>query len=126
MASNFERVFARLREVLAKHFAGLMVSEDAAGRYCLQGGLHPKHQRPMHIAWVEIGKAYVSYHLMPVYGRPQLLDDYSKELKARMRGKSCFNFKVVDDALFEELDRLTGESFAAFRKTGYLPEREPA
>jgi hypothetical protein len=126
MSSKFDPVFARLREVLAKHSAGLAVSEDAPGRYCLSGGLHPKHKQPMAIAWVEVGKAYVSYHLMPVYGYPKLLDNYSKALKARMQGKSCFNFKAVDDGLFEELDRLTAQSLAVFAKAGYLPEREPA
>jgi hypothetical protein len=76
----------------------------------------------MPIAWVEIGKSYVGYHLMPVYGNPKLLDGFSKELRKRMQGKSCFNFKAVDEALFAELDELTRQSFIAFRKAGYLPE----
>ena len=126
VASDFEAVFARLRGVLAKHSAGLTVTEDSAARYCLEGGLHPTHKRPMPIAWVQISKAYVSYHLMPIYGFPKLLDNFSKALKARMQGKSCFNFKVVDDALFDEIDRLTAESFAAFRKAGYMPKQAPA
>jgi hypothetical protein len=75
----------------------------------------------MPIAWVEIGKGYVSFHLMPVYGCPKLLDDLSEKLRARMQGKSCFNFKVVDEALFEELERLTVRGFAAFAKAGFMP-----
>jgi hypothetical protein len=117
---EFADAFARLREVLRKHSAGLTVSEDGPTRYCLEGGLHPKHKTPMPIAWVEIGKSYVGYHLMPIYGYPKLLDGFSPELKRRMQGKSCFNFKAVDDVLFGELDRLTAESFAAFRRAGYF------
>jgi hypothetical protein len=120
MPAEFKVVFARLRDVLAKHSSGLTVAETSATRYCLEGGLHPKHKKPMPIAWVEIGKAYVSYHLMPIYDNPKLLDNHSKELQARMQGKSCFNFKTVDEELFAELDGLTGQSFAAFRKAGYL------
>ncbi len=44
---------------------------------------------------------------MGVYGNPKLLDDSSNELRARMQGKSCFNFKSVDELLFGELERLT-------------------
>jgi hypothetical protein len=32
---------------------------------------------------VRLGKAYVSYHLMPVYALPELLDGISPELKRR-------------------------------------------
>ena len=76
------------------------------------------------VAWVQVGKAYVSYHLMGVYGNTRLRDAMSKELKARMQGKTCFNFKVVDEKLFKELDRLTAQSIAGFRKAGYISEQK--
>jgi hypothetical protein len=75
----------------------------------------------MPVAWVEIGKTYVSFHHMGVYARPDLLTSVSKELKARMQGKSCFNFKSVDQALFTELEDLTARAFDAFRKMGFMP-----
>lgn len=75
----------------------------------------------MPVAWVEIGKAYVSFHHMGVYARPDLLKNVSKKLKARMQGKSCFNFKAVDETLFAELDDLTARAFAAFRTMGFMP-----
>jgi hypothetical protein len=120
MPSDFPAIFARLRAVLQKHLGRLSVKEDTPTSYCLQGGLHPKHKTPMPIAWVGINKNYVSYHLMPIYGCPKLLDDCSEELKARMQGKSCFNFKTIDDDLFTELDNLTAGSFAAFKKAGFM------
>ena len=118
-SADFDAVFRALRGVLA-HAAPFTVADDSATRYSLEGGLHPKHRTPMPIAWVEIGKAYVGYHLMPVYGNPKLLENYSPELRARMQGKSCFNFKTIDEDLFDELDRLTGASIAAFRNAGFL------
>ena len=56
---------------------------------------------------VRKGKAYVSFHLMSVYAYPKLLQDISPELKKRMQGKACFNFKAVDEKLFKELAKLT-------------------
>jgi len=72
------------------------------------------------VAWVQIGKGYVSYHLMGVDGNTKLVDAMSPKLRARMQGKTCFNFKAADDELFAELDQLTGKSITAFRNAGYI------
>ena len=57
---------------------------------------------------------------MGVYGNPKLLERCSRELRVRMQGKSCFNFKKVDEGLFRELEALTGESLTAMKKGGYI------
>jgi hypothetical protein len=131
MNSEFESVFVRLRGILEKHSATLTLKADAPGHYSLTGSAGPatlqawggKVKQPkIPVAWVQVGKAYVSYHLMGVYGNTRLLDGMSKELKARMQGKTCFNFKVVDEKLLKELARLTAQSIACFRKAGYISE----
>jgi hypothetical protein len=121
MNSNFESIFARLREILQKRSASLAVTADAPDHYCLQIAFSPKLKKPFPVAWVKIGKAYVSYHFMPVYMFPKLLDSRSDKLRARMQGKSCFNFKVMDEALFKELEDLTTEGFTKCRETGFGP-----
>jgi len=120
MNPEFDAIFARLREILRQHAERLTVADDTATRYCLEGGSHPTHKKPMPIAWVQIGKAYVSFHHMGIYGNPKLLEGLSPGLKARMQGKSCFNFKTGDEALFRELEQLTAAGLAAFRKAGYM------
>ena len=77
MPADFAAIFARLRAILQKNIGQLSVKDDSPTCYCLQGGLHPTHKTPLPIAWVQIGKAYVGYHLMPIYGCPQLLGCYS-------------------------------------------------
>jgi len=127
MNSEYELVFVRLRAILKKRAAGLTVTDDSPKRYCLalSTHAHPRLKGPMPVAWVQIGKTYVSFHLMPVYACPKLLAGGSKELRARMQGKSCFNFTTVDDDLFKELEDLTVRGFAAFKKAvstrGNLP-----
>jgi len=120
MADSFTDVFSALRAILQRHTGKLVVSENSPTRYCLEGGLHPKHKRPMPIAWVQIGKNYVGFHHMGVYARPELLEAASKKLKARMQGKSCFNFISVDEPLFAELEELTVRAFEAFEKMPYM------
>ena len=106
--------------ILERNIGRLGVSENSASRYCLQGGSHPKHKTPMPIAWVEIGKRYVSFHHMGLYARPDLLKGISKKLKARMQGKSCFNFTSIDEPLFAELEELTVRTFESFLKQPFM------
>jgi hypothetical protein len=91
MPTDFALIFTRLRAILQRHAGALSVADDTPTRYVLEGGVHPTHRTPMPIAWVQVGKAYVSFHLMPVYGCPELTEGMSKALAARMQGKSCFN-----------------------------------
>ena len=126
-SAEFESIFARLRAILQKHKGRFSVT-DEPGNYCLAGNPGPamaarkgKTQREMPIAWANISKAYVSYHLMGIYMNPKLQKSISRELKARMQGKSCFNFKSSEHTLFAELDQLTGKSIEDFRKAGFIP-----
>ena len=105
------------------------MNEDTATSWSVAGQTGPatlkawggKMKRPtIPVAWVHRGKAYVSYHLMGVGGNSKLTDAMSAKLRARMQGKTCFNFAVADDELFAELDRLTAASIAAFRNAGFI------
>lgn len=129
MPPEFESIFVTLRAILQQHGGTLSIADNTSDRYCLEGRVGPatlkawdgKVKRPMiPVAWVEIGKASVSYHLMGVCENAKLRDGMSKELKARMQGKTCFNFKSNNKMLFAELEQLTVQGIAAFRKAGYI------
>ncbi len=129
MSAEFNQVFRRLRGILEKHAQTFVVSEDTETSYVLEGSTGPATLRAwggkmkkesIPVAWVQIGKAYVSFHLMGIYGVSKLSEGMSQELKQRMQGKTCFNFKVGDEKLFEELDGLTARACAGFRKAGFV------
>jgi len=129
MMPEFESLFARLRGILQKHAGTLSVADDTPARYCLEANIGPatlqawggRTKRPtIPVAWVEIGKTDVSYHLMGVYGDAALRNSMSKELRARMQGKTCFNFTSHDEARLTELETLTSKSIASFKKAGFI------
>lgn len=62
--------------------------------------------KPQMFAAVQAKASYVSLHLFPVYTKPDLLSEISPELRTRMQGKSCFNFKSVEQIPTEELKAL--------------------
>ena len=63
-------------------------------------------------------KSYVAFHLFPVYMFPALLKGISPELKKRMQGKTCWNFKKVEEPLFADLGGLVEASFQRFAEVG--------
>ena len=119
---EFKPVFARLKSILQKYErTPLKADPDEPGYYALTGPASEiTRGRDLWLGAVRLGKNYVSYHLMPVYGFPELLDDISPALKKRMQGKSCFNFKTIDESLFAELAALTERGVQRFRTAGFL------
>jgi hypothetical protein len=132
---EFGTIFARLREVLQKHASGFQVGRNTPEHFSLDGNAGPatlrawggkRKSRTIPVAWVQVNKSYVSYHLMGVCGNPKLLQECSTELRSRMQGKSCFNFSNIDESLIAELDLLTHKSLASLRNAGYVTEARDA
>ena len=117
---DFAGVFARLKAILKPYAAKCEVLQDTDEHYYLNTHHVMKNKQPLFFAGVRTGKAYVSFHLMPVYASPELLKSMSPELRRRMQGKSCFNFKSADEKLFKELARLTKAGFARFNDKKFL------
>ena len=116
MAADFAAVFATLKPVLAKHADRLAVKADTPIEYTLVtrcASPFPQHKgQPMYFGSVRLGKAYVSFHLMPLYMCPALATRISPALKKRMQGKTCFNFKTdPEPELIAALTRLTEAAF---------------
>lgn len=107
----FEPVFRRLRAILDPYARDLHVAADSEGIFGLDMATESERNPTTWFAGVRRGKAYVSFYLMPIYVEPSLLDGVSPELKRRMQGKSCFNFRSIDDELFNELEALTRRGF---------------
>lgn len=100
-------VHRALRAIMATHTGHFVVARDTHGDYSVDTTDTMTNGKVRWFGGVQTKKNYVSYHLMPVYENPDLLVSISPELRARMQGKSCFNFKSVDPTLFDQLDDLT-------------------
>jgi hypothetical protein len=125
MPADFAGVFAVLKPVLAKYASRLAVKADSATEYTLVAKTaSPFHQhkgQPMYFGSVRLGKAYVSYHLMPLYMCPAVMKSVSPTLKKRMQGKTCFNFKAEPEPeLVADLKRLTDAGFQQWREQKWV------
>lgn len=116
---SFSDVFKSLKNILKPYAEKMDVKADNDESFYLETGkIHPINNKPAFFGSAIVKKNYVSFYLMPVYEHPDLLDTISPELKKRMQGKSCFNFKKYDTKLFSELAELTRKSYERYVKQG--------
>jgi hypothetical protein len=119
-AMALQEIFDGLRPIMSEHADSLDVKTDAVGDYYLDTHHIMKNGKPLFFGAVQIKARFVSFHLMPVYVNPGLLDGISEDLRKRMHGKSCFNFRKVDTALFRELADLTRAGYRDYKAKGYI------
>jgi hypothetical protein len=114
---DFKTIFERVKRIYRQFEGkGLDASINTENDFILGGPVTPATRgREMWFGGVQIKKNYVSCHLMSVYAFPELLDGISPGLKKRMQGKSCFNFKTVDETLFTELESLAKKGYERFK-----------
>jgi len=114
--NDFVPVFEQLKSILKPYAEKLSLKADTADSYSLDGPYSEKWKKELFFGSAQIKKNYVSFYLMPVYMYPELLKDISPELRKRMQGKSCFNFRKAEPALFEELAALTRKGAERFEE----------
>lgn len=113
-------VFNQLKPILEKYADGMTVVTDSDDSYYLDTTHIQKNKKPLYFGSTKIRKSYVSFYLMPVYLNPELLDGISDELRKRIQGKSCFNFKDVDETLFTELADLAEAGYQSYAEQGFV------
>lgn len=115
---SFQKIFDALKPVFQEYEGRLAIQVDKPGQYFLETKTAMRDGKRFQFGGVKIGKAYVSFHLMPIYMNPKLQATISPELKKRMQGKSCFNFTSVDPGHIAELKKLTKAGLDEFKTWG--------
>jgi len=113
--ASFQEIFDALKPLFEEYAGRLAIQVDEPGQYYLETKSGIRQGQRLQFGGVKIGKAYVSFHLMPIYMNPALQKSISPDLKKRMQGKSCFNFTTLDPSHIAELKKLTQAGFEEFR-----------
>src|ERR1700740_1898917 len=119
-ADDFAKAFYGLKMVFAKYEKYLHVNADTREKYYLETKSASYKGKPLFFGAVISGRAYVSFHLMPLYWDASLAKKLSADLKKKMQGKSCFNFSGPDPKLFRELAKVTAGGFALYKRKNLL------
>ncbi len=110
-----DKIFTKLKSIFEKFEPKLSLLHNKSDNYYLNTPTTDTNNKPEFFGAVQVKKSYVAVHLMPIYYYPELLDNISDELKNKMQGKSCFNFKDNDEKLFAELKSLTENCFDKYK-----------
>lgn len=120
-ADNFARAFYALKHVFAPHERYLHVNTDTRGRYYLETRSASYKGRPLFFGAVISGRAYVSFHLMPLYWDATLRKRVSASLKKHMDGNSTFNFTSPPETpILRELTKLTASGLTLYKRKNLL------
>jgi hypothetical protein len=114
---EFASAFQGLRKILRPYDKKLRVVKDGRSGYMSESKSIRYLGKPLMFAAIT-SKSYVAFHLFPVYMFPDLLKGISPELKKRMQGKTCWNFKKAEEPLFAELEEVVDASFRRFVQFG--------
>ena len=107
MVEEFQPVFDRLRTMMLAAAPTMVVTKDTPGSLELRTAeLDQKTKERGWFGTVTIKKTYVAVHLLPLYTKPDLAAGCSADLSKRRQGKTCFNFRRIDDRMFDELNEL--------------------
>jgi hypothetical protein len=109
MSEDLGAIEARLWSILEPYHGRL----EPGSVYGLATLRRPGAKAHDFFAGVRVAPRHVAFHLMPIYADPGLLDGVSPELRRHLKGKTTFNFTVVDETLFAELGALTARCFEA-------------
>lgn len=115
---SFQQSFEQLRSLLKSYEPSLHVQTDEPDSYYLAVPDAERNRKGTFFGAVRRRKTYVSFHLTPIYQYPDLLEHISPELRTRMQGRSCFNFKRLNARQLDELARLTQNCLERYRAEG--------
>ena len=93
---------------------------DEPERYVIQTRHIMKNKKALDFGSVRVRKTYVSFHLMPIYVNPELVEGMSVALSKRKQGKSCFNFNEPNERLFAELKKLVHAGYEDYVRQGFI------
>ena len=114
-------VFDALKAILQPHADRLVVTVDEADHYSLDTRHVMPNGKVLWFGGVPRRQALcLSYHLMPIYVDAALSDSVGETLAARRQGKSCFNFRTLEQIPVAALADLTGRGVRDYERRGYL------
>jgi len=121
---ELQEMFAKLRPLLVRYQPPLVSKHDDE-RYCDLWSLKDlviegRKRKEVYFAGLIIQKGYVGFYFMPVYSDREVKDFFKPELLSRLKGKSCFHIKKLDEALLGQIDEALKRGYELYVQKGWI------
>ena len=121
-----KHIFDTVKSVLEKQSPPLVISKNSAEVFELIGnkpvpyGSKKQIVPGMYFSSVVARKDMVSFYFFPIYYHEDDFKDLIPTLIKCLKGKTCFNFKKVEQVDEKELNALLKKGVQAWKKNGYM------
>jgi hypothetical protein len=121
-----KEIFETIRSVLQKQCPPMVASKDKEEVYELMGNKPVPYGSKkiivpgMYFSSVVARKDMVSFYFFPIYYHTSDYIDLVPTMAKCLKGKTCFNFKKIDQVNIKELSALMKKGVQAWKKMGYM------
>ena len=125
MAMNdLQAIFGTLKPLLRAYQPPLIPKTDNE-RYFDLWSLKPlvidgRERKEVFFAGLIIQKDYVGFYFMPIYAETDLKTVFKPELLRRLKGKSCFHVKKLDEELLRQIEAALRVGFERYQQRGWV------
>ncbi len=117
--TDFKEIFARIKKQLVPYGKKMEVRVDKDSVYHLyiikDIELAGRKFKECYFGGVLIQKTMVAFYFFPIYTHPKEFV-IPAAIKKNLKGKSCFNFKKLDDEQEKAIGQLLKEGYAFYKK----------
>jgi hypothetical protein len=117
-------IFDTLRLLLGRYQPPLVSKHDDTRYYDLWSMkdlvIEGRKRKEIFFAGLIIQKGYVGFYFMPVYSDVEMKEFFKPELLSRLKGKSCFHIKKIDEALLRQIDEALQAGYALYQQKGWV------
>jgi hypothetical protein len=117
-------IFHRLKELMMKYESPLIAKIDNEGRYDLWSikdvVINNRKKKEVYFAGLMIQKDYVGFYYMPIYSDVDIKGVFGQELLKRLKGKSCFHIKKLDEVLVKQIIEALEIGYSLYKDRGWI------
>lgn len=122
-STDFADIFARIKKLLVPYGKKMDVRSDNEKNYQLyiikDFELAGRKFSECYFSGTVVQKTMVAFYFFPYYTHPQHFT-IPDAIKKNLKGKSCFNFKKLNEAQEKAIMQLLAEGEALYKKGGLL------
>lgn len=116
-------VFGRIKSILKKNKGKLSVKTNTETGYHLYSVKkikisHREYNR-LYFAGLTVNTNDVSFYFFPLYINKSKFR-LSTQLKNKLKGKTCFHFRKIDDELLNEVTELVIKGYSEYKKAKWI------
>ena len=117
-------IFHRIKKLLRQHVPTLVFTKEMATNFEIAGTktvkVGNKETEGIFFASAVAQKNHVGFYFFPIYTHPQQFEDTPQQLRQKLKGKSCFHIKKLDEDVFRHINALLKKGVEVYKTVEWI------